>query len=167
MTAGGAMIQRIVGVAELLVSEQRDERLITYALGSCLGIAVHDASVGVGGLLHVMLPQSSIDPQRAAAQPAAFVDTGVPALFRECYKLGAKKERMAVYVAGGASNGGNDQDHFQIGKRNLVALRRLLWKNGVLVRGEDVGGVLTARTMQLDVGTGDVTLRYGGGSRRL
>ena len=166
MTAGLVM-QRIVGVAEMIVSQQRGEQLITYALGSCLGVAVHDGNAGVGGLLHVMLPQSSIDPERAKAQPSAFVDTGVPALFRECYRLGARKERMAVYVAGGASSGAEDRDHFQIGKRNLVALRRLLWKNGVLVRAEDVGGVLTARTMQLDVGTGDVTLRYGGRSRRL
>jgi len=163
----GVVMPRIVGVAEMIVSQRRGEHLITYALGSCLGIAVHDATVGVGGLLHVMLPQSSIDPERARAQPAAFVDTGVPALFRECYKCGAKKERMTVYVAGGAYTGANDQDHFQIGKRNLVALRRLLWKNGVLVRAEDVGGVLTARTMQLSIGTGEVTLRYGGSERRL
>jgi len=160
-------MQRVVGVADFIVSREAGEHLVTYALGSCLGVAVHDAVAGVGGLLHVMLPQSSIDPERATNQPGAFVDTGVPTLFRECYKLGAKKERMAVFVAGGASSGPDDQDHFQIGKRNLVALRRLLWKNGVLVRAEDVGGVQTSRTMRLDVGTGEVTLRHNGGMRRL
>jgi chemotaxis protein CheD len=163
-----ALTQRIVGVGDLAVSARADERLVTYALGSCLGIAVHDPAARVAGLLHVMLPDSGIETATGQHQPARYVDTGVPILFRECYRHGARKERMTVKVAGGAFAGATpDEDHFQIGKRNLVALRRLFWKNGVLIHAEDVGGCQTARTMVLDVATGGVTLRINGVDRPL
>lgn len=86
--------EKVVGVADLKVSNVPGERLITYALGSCLGIVVHDPVAGVAGMLHVMLPTGTIDPAKMADKPAMFVDSGVPMLFKECYKLGAKKERM-------------------------------------------------------------------------
>ncbi len=158
---------RIVGVGEFVVSTSDRERLVTYALGSCLGIAVHDPVAGVGGLLHVMLPDSTIDPV-GVDQAGRYVDTGVPALFRECYRHGARKERMTVKVAGGAfTNRVFENDAFQVGRRNLVALRRIFWKNGVLIHAEDIGGCLTVRTMSLFVGTGDVVLRVNGVDRPL
>ncbi len=153
----------VVGVADVKVSNDPSSRLITYALGSCLGISVHDPVAGVGGLLHVMLPTGTIDPAKMQAKPAMFVDSGVPLLFKECYRLGAKKERMVVKVAGGAHAGATEEgDRFQIGKRNMIALRKLLWKNGVLVHAQDTGGVQTSRTMWLDVSTGAVTLKVNG-----
>lgn len=166
MIAGIA--QRVVGVGGLVVSTVEDEHLVTYALGSCLGIAVHDPVARVAGLLHAMLPASTIDPSAGQAHPARYIDTGVPELFRACYRAGARKERMSVKVAGGAFAGATpDDDHFQIGKRNIVALRRLLWKNGVLIRAEDVGGCQTARTMMLHVATGEILLRVNGVDRPL
>jgi len=154
---------RIVGVADVKVSNDAAERLITYALGSCLGIAVHDPVAGVGGLLHVMLPTGAIDPAKMQARPAMFVDSGLPLLFKECYRLGARKERMVVKVAGGAHAGASEaDDRFQIGKRNVLALRKLLWKNGVMVHAQETGGVQTSRTMWLDVATGAVTLKVNG-----
>jgi chemotaxis protein CheD len=85
-------VKRVVGVAELVVSNQLDDVLITYALGSCLGISIYDPVAKVAGLLHVMLPLSSVSPEKAREKPAMFVDTGVPLLFKESYRLGAKKE---------------------------------------------------------------------------
>jgi chemotaxis protein CheD len=142
--------------------------LITYALGSCLGLTVYDPAARVGALLHVMMPASTISPEKAAANPFLFVDTAVPLMFRRCYELGAQKERAIVKVAGGASptTGGGDADYFQIGKRNMVQLRKLLWKNGVLLKGEDVGGT-ASRTMSLSLGTGDVLIKSGGAERQL
>lgn len=156
-------VDRVVGVADVQVSNDPAERLVTYALGSCLGIAVHDPVANVAGLLHVMLPTGAIDAAKMQAKPAMFVDSGVPLLFKECYRLGAKKERMIVKVAGGAFAGANeDEDRFQIGKRNVLALRKLLWKNGVMIHSQDTGGVQTSRTMWLDVSTGAVTLKVNG-----
>lgn len=157
----------VVGIGELRISNIASDRLVTFALGSCLGITVHDPVAGVGGMLHAMLPESASDPVRAQAQAATFVDTGVPALFKACYAFGAKKERMVVKVAGGARIGeSGGADCFEIGRRNLLMLRKLLWKNNVLIAAEDVGGQ-QSRTMALDIASGLVTLKVGGIDRVL
>lgn len=137
--------------------------LVTYALGSCLGVAVWDPIARVGGLLHVMLPNSTIAPEKASANPFMFVDTGVPAMFRRCYELGAEKQRVVLKVAGGASptTAGGNTDHFEIGKRNMILLRKLLWKNGVLIAAEEVGGSVS-RTMSLSLHSGEVALKVEG-----
>lgn len=159
---------RVVGVADLQVSAVKGERIITYALGSCLGIVVFDPVAVVAGMLHVQLPTGTIDEAKMRQSPAMFVDSGVPLLFKECYKLGAKKERMIVRVAGGAHAGTSEaEDRFQIGKRNLIALRKLLWKNGVLLHAQETGGIQISRTMWVDVATGDVTLKINGVERPL
>ncbi len=154
-------MRHIIGVADMKVSKTPGDLLITYALGSCLGIAIYDPVACVGGLLHVMLPVSTIDPAKAAENPYMFVDTGVPKLFVECYKAGAHKPRLIVKVAGGASLNRTEEDQFQIGKRNLVMLRKLLWKNGVLLQAHDVGGT-HSRTMALEIGSGKVTIKANG-----
>jgi chemotaxis protein CheD len=141
------------------VSSNEGDTLITYALGSCLGITVYDPVAKVGGMIHIMLPNSSVNPEKAKQNPLMFVDTGVPELFRTCYKAGAKKERLELKVAGGASTQGNEsEDQFQIGKRNFLMLRKLLWKNNVLIKSWDVGETYS-RTMSLDMSTGEVNLK--------
>lgn len=153
----------VVGMADCKVSRTDEETLVTYALGSCLGVVLHDPVAGVAGLLHVMLPQSSIDEEKARANPSMFVDTGVPRLFKACYELGARKERMTVSVAGGAHAGlSEEDDRFQIGKRNLLALRKLLWRNGVMIHAEETGGCGKSRTMSVAVGSGVVVLKTNG-----
>ncbi len=152
-----------VGMADLHATADPDARLVTYALGSCLGVAVYDPVARVGGLLHVMLPLSSLDAARGRAHPALFVDTGVPELFRACYRLGAATGRRLVTVAGGAAAAApGEPDQFQIGRRNVLTLRKLLWKNGVLVDAQDVGGHGVSRTMSLDLADGAVTLKKSG-----
>ncbi len=156
----------VVGVGAMEVSGDPTAHLVTYALGSCLGIAVFDPVACVGGLLHVMLPSSSLGGgDGSPAHAHRYVDTGVPILFRECYKYGATKSRLIVRVAGGSAMSGTDD--FQIGKRNIVALRQLLWKNGVLVHRQDVGGLQQSRTMTLELDTGRVWIRAGGDIREL
>ena len=160
-------MKHIIGIADMKITTRTDDVLITYALGSCLGISVYDRVARVGGLLHVMLPLSSVNPEKAATNPYMFVDTGVPELFKACYRAGAVKERMVLKVAGGASlqnnqngngGGGSGGDQFQIGKRNFLMLRKLLWKNNVLIKSFDVGDRVS-RTMTLDMATGDVILK--------
>lgn len=146
----------VVGIAEAVCSSAPGTELITYALGSCLGVAIHDPVAGVGGLLHAMLPESSISPEKAQAKPAMFVDVGVPQLFFQCYKLGAVKERLRV-VAVGCASFQNDDAAFQIGRRNITMLRKLLWKNGVLLARHDLGGDIY-RTLSLTIGSGDVSV---------
>ena len=148
-----------VGVASMKVSTNKGDLIVTHALGSCLGIAIHDPVACVGGLLHVMLPSSTIDPAKAAENPCMFVDTGVPKLFQECYKANAQRKRLVVKVAGGAAFRDED-DLFAIGKRNYIVLRKLFWKNGIMIAAEDVGGTIS-RTMFLDIATGRTWIRSG------
>ncbi len=157
----------VVGIADLKFSTDPDDVIITYALGSCLGITIYDPVAHVGGMLHLMMPDSTIDPSKAQENPYKFVDTGVPLLFKGAYKLGADKARMIVKVAGGANPlGGGDDDYFQIGRRNMTALRKLLFRNGVLIKAEDTGGS-DSRTMTLNIETGAVMLRLPDGEHAL
>jgi chemotaxis protein CheD len=154
------MSQITVGVADCRVSAQADDVIVTHALGSCIAVAVHDPVAGVGGLLHLMLPESSIDREKARRNPYMFADTGIPMLFHSAYHKGAEKKRMTVFLAGGAQVM-NDQGLFNIGKRNYLAARKILWKAGVLVKGEAVGGT-QSRTVRLDVGQGAFWVRDNG-----
>lgn len=150
----------IVGVSDMKVSGDPDASLVTYSLGSCIGIAIYDAVAGVGGLLHFMLPDSSLDPVKAQRNPFMFADTGIPSLFKAAYKLGAEKKRIKSFVVGGAQV--LDQNgFFNIGKRNHMAVRKIFWKNRVLVDYEDVGGNVN-RTIKLEVKKGDVWVKVSG-----
>ncbi len=153
-------MRHVVGVADMKLACGKDDVIVTHALGSCLGIAIHDAEAGVGGIFHVMLPAASVSPEKAKTNPFMFVDTGVPRFFQEAFAAGAQKARLRVAVAGGAALG-SGEDFFAIGKRNYVALRRLFWKAGVIIAGEDVGGNIS-RTLYLDVGTGRTWLQSKG-----
>jgi chemotaxis protein CheD len=156
----------IVGMADLRASARPDDRLVTYALGSCLGIAAYDPMARVGGLLHVMLPSADLDEERARINPALCVDTGVPELLRACRQLGAAQRRLVVTVAGGAAAvAPGEPDQFRIGERNLAELRTVLHQYGVLATTTDVGGHQLSRTMSLAVGDGTVTVRVAGTAR--
>jgi chemotaxis protein CheD len=139
--------------------------LVTHALGSCLGLTVWDPAVKVGGLLHAMLPLSSINLQKAQANPAMFVDTGVPLLIRALYEKGAQKSRL-VLKAAGCGNPLSKNEIFKIGERNYTVLKKLLWKNNILLESEDVGGS-ASRTVHFDVSTGRVQISTNGVSKPL
>jgi chemotaxis protein CheD len=149
-----------VGVGDCRVCNRPQDVLVTYALGSCLAVMVHDPQSTVAGLLHFMLPESQLDPEKAVRQPFLFADTGIPLLFRKAYDLGADKRRMVVVVAGGAQMMDPD-GAFNIGKRNYLAMRKIFWKAGVMVQAEVVGGSVS-RTVRLEVATGKMFLKQGG-----
>jgi chemotaxis protein CheD len=146
-----------VGISDLEISDAADDVLVTYALGSCIGVIVHDPARKVGGMIHYMLPEASISPDKARESPAMFADTGVPLLFHGMYRAGCEKARLVVKVVGG-SKLHDDGGAFDIGRRNYVAVRRMLWKAGVLIAAEHVGGA-ASRTAKLHVGSGRVTVR--------
>lgn len=150
----------VVGIADLAVSNNPSVTLTTYSLGSCLAVTVYDPARRVGGLLHIMLPDSSIDPVKAARQPGMFVDTGVAALFRAAYQFGAEKQRMRIAVAGGAQIM-DTTGYFNIGKRNYEALIQLFARHGLRIDAEQVGGLVN-RTVFMDLATGQVRLKVSG-----
>jgi chemotaxis protein CheD len=152
----------VVGIADVKVSGRPEDALITYALGSCISVVVYDAMVKVGGLLHFMLPESSLDGVKAKTNPAMFADTGIPLLFRSCYALGAEKKRMIVKVAGGASIL-DDTNYFRIGQKNITAMRKIFWRNNVMIDGEDTGRNCN-RTVRLDLSTGTCIVKSSEGT---
>jgi len=158
-------VKYVVGVADMAIASAPGDVIVTHALGSCLGVAVYDPAARIGGLLHVMMPMSDVNPEKARSNPFMFVDTGVPAFMTALFNRGVDRRRMVVKVAGGA-NVHDNEDRFAIGKRNYTVLKKLLWKNNVLIEAEDTGGS-HPRTMSLDIDTGAVTLSTAGVSARL
>lgn len=155
-------MNRVVGINELIISYEPADVLITYALGSCLGITMYDATMKVGGLLHVMLPHSTIDPQKALKNPYIYVDTGVEKMFSELVKHGASMNRLIIKVAGGASfTKPGDNDLFEIGRRNFTMFRKILWQKGILINSFDTGGAIT-RNISINIGSGIVKVKSEG-----
>jgi len=151
-------MRHVVQVGDMKAGKDGDV-VVTHALGSCLGLMVHDPVARIGGLLHAMLPLSKINPQKAQANPYMFVDTGVVMLFKEIYNLGGKKSRLVVKAAGCGSPMGNNE-MFKIGERNYTVLKKLLWKNNILLDAEDVGGTVS-RTVHFYMSTGKTVIKSG------
>ncbi len=159
------MEQIVVGMADCRIGDAPGHVLATYALGSCIGLAIHDATAGVGGLLHFMLPDSGIDRGRSRDNPWMFADTGIPMMLQLLLARGASKRRLTVRAAGGASMM-DLENIFDIGRRNYLAMRKILWKAGVMVHGEAVGGV-RSRTVRLEIGSGKFLIQEAGVVREL
>jgi chemotaxis protein CheD len=159
------VVERLVGISEYVVSANPDETLTTYSLGSCLGLALYDPVVGIGGMLHAMMPASSANAEKANSSPAMYVDTGAIAMLQELFDAGATRANIVAKVAGAASQLDHDR-LFRIGERNHTVLRKVLWKNGILIAAEDVGGNVS-RTMFMDVETGRTRVKSGGVIRDL
>ena len=150
----------LVGIAEFTVSSDESVTLAAYGLGSGVGVAIYDPVARVGGLLHAMLPDSSVDQARAAAHPGMFVDTGVSALFRAAYQLGADKHRVIIAVAGGAQIL-DPGAAFDLGGQNAAALRELFLRHGLRIHAEQVGDVFN-RTFSLHLKSGEVRVKTSG-----
>jgi len=154
------LTQIVVAVSDAKVSGDAGALLVTYALGSCIGVCLHDGTAGLAGMLHYQLPSSALSPERAREQPLMFADTGLAQLLRAMEQQGGLGSRMTVKLAGGAQML-NDAKLFSIGRRNYTAIRKVLWDRGMLIHREDVGGD-APRTVYLRVADGAVTVRANG-----
>lgn len=141
------------------VSRAPAETLITYSLGSCIGLTLYDPEQKIGGMVHCMLPLSRTDRQKALVNPCTFADTGAAALLQSVLRRGADRKKLVAKIAGGSTlldkNG-----TFKIGERNLAVIRKVLWKNQIKIGGKDVGGTIP-RTMSLEISTGLTTIKSG------
>lgn len=131
------MANLTIGISDLKVCRTPDV-LVTYALGSCVGICLLDSATGVGGLSHIMLPDST-EAANGAATPMRFADTAIPMLIREMTKLGANRSRLRAKIAGGAVMFAAASDRFNIGERNIAAVKAALRKESIPIIAEDTG----------------------------
>ena len=150
----------VVDISDAKISSNAQEVLTTYSLGSCIGVCMYDPVSHVGGMLHYQLPDSNLDKPKAEKFPFMFADTGMAIMVKKLLAMGAGAKRMQVKIAGGASMSTGPKG-FDIGKRNYLSIRKLLWKNGMFIDAEDVGGT-SPRNMYLNVADGSVTIRSVG-----
>jgi chemotaxis protein CheD len=158
------MRPQVVGIADCRVSRDPEVELVTYALGSCIGLAVYDPAIHAGGLLHFMLPESASSPERSRRSPFMFADTAIPIMLQRLEEMGAEKRRLIVRAAGGAQVT-DVSGIFNVGKRNQLALKKILWRAGVFLQGEDLGGAIS-RTVRLSLADGRMIVRATGEAER-
>lgn len=143
-----------VGIGDMKISNNTDDEIKTYALGSCVAIIIYDNLNKVAGMMHVALPDSNVNKEKAAAKPGYFVDTGLPVLLKEMERKGARPRSCWIKITGGATIL-DEKKMFDIGRRNVLAIKKVLWGIGLGVIKEDVGGS-ESRTVTIDVETGSI-----------
>lgn len=149
----------VIGISDMKISNKADDTLVTYSLGSCIAVVLYDHKSKIAGMIHIMLPESKIEKlskDSIAFNPYKYVDTGLPVLFKKFNEKGGEKKFTSVSVFGGAKIF-DHTDVFNIGKRNYAAFRKYLWKLGMLIDHEHIGGIVH-RTVRIDVDTGLITL---------
>ncbi len=141
-----------VGMADYKVGRSPDS-LITYGLGSCIGIALFDAVAKIGGLSHIMLPDSQ--QARSSDNPAKFADTALPLMVEEMIRMGAVRNRLRAKIAGGAQmfTFANATEIMRVGERNGEAVRATLKKMDIALVAADTGGNY-GRTVELKLDSG-------------
>ncbi len=155
----------VVGVGDMAVSNNANVTISTYALGSCVGVVAIDSAVQVGGMLHIMLPDSTLTPEKAARQPSMFADTGMRAFLKALYGLKADRRRLRLFLAGGA-NVLSGSDFFKIGERNIVAVRAFIQRERLSVISEELGG-LNNRTLHFKIKEGTVEMKLPTGLKTI
>ncbi len=148
----------IVGIADMKMG-RGGEKLITYALGSCIGICLYESQMKLAALIHIMLP---LNLETGRKNVYKYADTGIRSTLREMELKGARRANITAKIAGGARmfeiSGGSIGN---IGQRNIESVRQILRMEKIPLLWEDVGGTI-ARTMEFDSATGTGTIRsYG------
>jgi len=152
-----------VGLGEFQISDNPNEILTIYGLGSCVGVGVFDPEAGIAGLLHAVLPESG----NGECRSAKYVDSGIKSLFSALEEAGAEEKRVKVCLVGGANllTAAGHEGSFNIGDRNIESAQNQIAARDLSICGEDVGGSI-GRTMRLYVADGRITVRSMGKPER-
>jgi len=148
-----------LGVGDLAAAHAPGTIIKTLALGSCVAVLFLDPQTRTVGMAHIALPESKINKRKALEKPGYFVDTGIAALMEEMNRVGCKGngKGMIVKLVGGAKIIMDSNSMFNIGRRNVLAVKKMLWSMGTGVTAEDVGGSIS-RSVALDGDTGEVVI---------
>lgn len=150
-----------VGISDAKISTAPDAVMVTHALGSCIGVSIYDPVRKIGGLLHFQLPQAKGYVNSDSSSPFKYADTGFDVLLNELQSLGVNKNNVEVKLAGGAQKSIAGNDSFNIGKRNYSAIRQVLWKRGMFIKEQDIGGSMP-RTIYFNLDDGTITIKSQG-----
>ncbi|MCB2183631.1 MAG: chemotaxis protein CheD [Desulfobulbaceae bacterium] len=149
-----------IGIGEFGVTNSPDDVLKTMALGSCVGLIVLEPRSRTVGMAHIALSSSQINPSQAAKQPGRFADTAIPALLNLVAQRSKTRSGYIIKLAGGAQVA-SMKDTFNIGKRNILAIKKILWQMKLASVAEDLGGQIS-RTVTVEVNTGRVIIHSPG-----
>ena len=148
-----------VGIADMKLARGAGGILITYALGSCIGICLHDPAIKLGALVHIMLP---LNMEAGRKNPMKYADTGIKETLKQMEARGASRSRITAKIAGGAmmfKDGSGSLGN--IGQRNVESVHTVLKQEGIRLLAEDVGGSV-ARTLLFDPVSGQGCIKsYG------
>ncbi len=147
-----------VDIGGAIATDRVDDLIKTYALGSCVGVVILCPRSRVGCLGHIALPNSSSDIEKAKANPAYFADTGIPHMLKLMKEYGVVDHtKLIVKIMGGASINATQTDFFEIGKRNITAIKKIFWERNIPIVAEDVGKN-HSRTVTVVMKTGKVVI---------
>ncbi len=148
----------LIGIGGVGASCTPGDILKTMALGSCVAVVLLVPQTRCVGMVHVALPDSALDEKKKLLVPGHFADTGVPALYDEVCRVGGRVAMRDVYVkiAGGANVLGA-ASMFDIGRRNVLAVKKALWMMGSGPMAEHVEGNIS-RTVTISIDAGTVEL---------
>lgn len=152
----------VLGIGDFGVTSDPGESIKTFGLGSCVAVICADPVNNIAGMVHVALPDSSASPDRVKLLPGYFADTGIPELFNNLRKVGWRENagRPWVKLVGGAAIM-DPNNTFNIGKRNALAIKKILWGMGLGPVAEDLGGTLS-RTVTVSARDGTVMVSSPG-----
>lgn len=177
-----SVLEQAVNLGEVKFGRE-DDVLVCFGLGSCVGVVMYDPDIGLAGMAHVVLPknnrkQSAIvsesvigshSPAEVEA-PAKYADTGIAFLLESLLNMGAKKTRLRVKLAGGASVLAvpifNNAGGLEIGQRNVIAIEEILDDLKIPIIAKDVGGN-KGRTMRFYTEDGRVEVSTFGSDKKL
>ncbi|MGD8623795.1 MAG: chemotaxis protein CheD [Anaerolineae bacterium] len=156
---------QVVYIGEIVTSDNPDETLVAYGLGSCVAVCLYDPIAKVGGMLHALLPTAPRG-SKATDRPAKFVDRGVPMLTHLLQEMGARQYRMVAKLCGGAQllsdpaqgPAFSQNGRLNVGKLNVLAADVALRTAGLPIKGRATGGTV-GRTVRLHMADGRVTVK--------
>ena len=147
-------MELVVGMGEYLVTDREEDIIRTFALASCVAVTAYSPARKAAGMIHVVLP-APMDLRDRLERPSYFAETGIPLMINAmCRKFGLKKEELYIHMYGGAESV-LPQDIYNVGKKNIDAVKYALLAMGLTIRKADLRGS-DSRTITMDVKTGSV-----------
>ncbi|PLW79799.1 chemotaxis protein CheD [Candidatus Woesearchaeota archaeon] len=152
----------IVGIGGLVV-HHNPIILTCLGLGSCVGVALYDKENHIGGLAHVMLPESKEytgirDDKNSIEKLNRYADVAIPTMIKDMVNIGAKKNNIRSKIVGGAQMFIQINDEFAIGKRNVITVKKILEENNIPIDAEETGGS-KGRSMKFDTSNQEITVK--------
>ncbi|RPF55972.1 chemotaxis protein CheD [Aquisalibacillus elongatus] len=147
-----------VGIADLKVA-RRPQTISTSGLGSCVGLVIYDDITYTAGMVHIMLPESSL-ARNTEFNPGKFADTGISELIEQLIKQGAKRRVFKAKMAGGSQmfNLSSQNEKMNIGQKNVNAIEERLEQLSIPIIAKDIGGS-SGRTIEFDTSTFELKIR--------